>query len=225
MRTLPGALLVLGLAVGAGLAGCATQAADDPSQEDTFSLGEKHLLPPELFDSKLRVTVGEPEKEPLAQPISFPHNRHVSVLGMDCEYCHSGARKGFHAGVPPTQVCMGCHKMIDPKNRTLMDADGKTTQLERLAAYYDSGENIPWVKVHDLPDYVYFSHKRHVLGGVQCQECHGAVQEMTVNQRVASLKMGWCLDCHATHPKIDENYGDKAELRRAELKDCYTCHK
>lgn len=120
---------------------------------------------------------------------------------------------------------MGCHKMIDPKDRELKTADGKMTQLEKLQEYYDSGEPIPWVKVHDLPDYVYFSHKRHVVGGVQCQECHGAVQEMTVNQRVSSLKMGWCLDCHATHPKIDENYGDKAELRRAELKDCYTCHK
>lgn len=226
MRTLPGALLVLGLAIGAGLAGCATQAADDPKQEeDTFSIGSKNLLPPELFDSKLRVSVGEPEAEPLAQPISFPHNRHVSVLGMDCQYCHSGTRKGIHAGVPPTQLCMGCHKMIDPTNRELMTADGKMTQLEKLKEYYDSGENIPWVKVHDLPDYVYFSHKRHVLGGVQCQECHGPVQDMTVDQRVATLKMGWCLDCHATHPKIDENYGDKAELRRAELKDCYTCHK
>ena len=215
MRTLPGTLLVLGLTVITGLSGCATQAAED-AQEELFPLGPKELLPPELFDDKLRVAVGEPERVALEQPIAFVHNRHVQTLGMDCQYCHSGARKGIHAGVPPTQVCMGCHKMVDTTDRP---------ELEKLKGYYERNEEIPWVKVHDLPDFVNFSHKRHVLGGVECQECHGPVQEMTVGQRVSSLKMGWCLDCHATHPNIDETYGAKAELRRSELKDCYTCHK
>jgi len=223
MRTLPGALLVLGLALGAGLAGCATQAAVD-AEQDTFPLGSKNLLPPELIDDNLRVAVGEPETEAIKQPIQFPHNRHVQVLGMDCQYCHSGARKGIHAGVPATQVCMGCHKMIDDGSTTADPADDRP-ELVKLKAYYEKGEPIPWVRVHDLPDFVNFNHKRHVAGGVQCQECHGPMQELEVAQRVASLKMGWCLDCHATHPKVDENYSDKAELRRAELKDCYTCHK
>ena len=215
MRMLPGTLLVLGLALGAGLAGCATQAAME-EDEELFPLGSKNLAPPELFDSNLHVAVGEPEKEPIAQPIQFPHDRHVAVLGMDCQYCHSSARKEIHAGVPPTQVCMGCHTMIDTTERP---------ELVKLKEYYESGEPIPWARVHDLPDFVYFSHKRHVQGGLECQECHGPMQELGLAQRAASLKMGWCLDCHATHPKIDENYGTKAELRRSELKDCYTCHK
>jgi len=220
MRTLPGTLLVLGLALGAGLigtvtTGCATQAAED-SKEELFELGTKNLLPPELFDHNLRVAVGEPEKSPIQQPIQFTHTRHVQTLGMDCQYCHSGARKGIHAGVPATQICMGCHSLVETTDRP---------ELVKLKEYYEKNETIPWNRVHDLPDYVYFSHKRHVLGGVECQECHGPVQEMDVNRRTSSLKMGWCLDCHAQHPKIDENYGAQAELRRSELKDCYTCHK
>ena len=219
---LPGALLVLAMVSGAALSldGCATEAVTDNDAEDTFPIGSKNLLPPELFEDNLRVAVGEPPDEVIQQPINFPHVTHVTNLGMDCNYCHSGARKGIHAGVPPTQVCMGCHKLIDSTNRP---------ELEKLKAYWadGNGEPIPWVKVHDLPDFVYFSHKRHVVAGLQCQECHGNVQEMPApgNKRVASLKMGWCLDCHAQHPSIDENYQTEAELRRAELKDCWTCHK
>ena len=218
MRQLPGALLVFAVASGAllGSTGCATEAAADNAAEDAFTRGTKNLLPNELFEEGLVVAVGTPPEEPLPQPIAFPHDRHVQTLGMDCQYCHSGARKGIHAGVPPTQLCMGCHNMVPTEGRP---------ELDKLKDYYAKGEPIPWVKVHDLPDFVTFNHKRHVLGGVQCQECHGQVQEMGVAQRVSSLQMGWCLDCHAQHESIDENYKDKAELRRAELKDCYTCHK
>jgi hypothetical protein len=117
---------------------------------------------------------------------------------------------------------MNCHKMVPSEGRS----EEAQADLAKLKDYYERGEVIPWVKVHDLPDFVYFSHKRHVLGGVQCQECHGEVQrDMTVAYRVSELTMGWCLNCHKEHPKVDENYGAQAELRRAELKDCYTCHK
>ena len=85
---------------------------------------------------------------------------------MDCEYCHSEARKSLHAGVPPTQTCMGCHAYV----RTDMPEIAKLTEL------WKSGDPTPWQKVHDLPDYVYFTHKRHVKAGVQCTECHGQVQ-------------------------------------------------
>jgi hypothetical protein len=226
MRPLPGAILAYAMftAPVLGLTGCATEAAADAdSPADTFPIGKKNLLPPEVssappWDVDLRVAVGEPEADPLQQPIAFPHDRHVKVLGMDCQYCHSGARKGIHAGIPPTQVCMGCHKAVSTEGRP---------ELDKLKAYWNegNGEPIPWVKVHDLPDFVYFSHKRHVVAGVACQECHGQVQDMQVDQRVAPLNMGWCLDCHAQHESIDTNYGPKAELRRAELKDCWTCHK
>jgi len=223
------------------LAGCATQAAEG-SKPETFPLGIKNLLPPELvvklptaaievidpalLEKNLQTTepqakelvvhVGAAEKEPRPQPIAFPHNTHVQKLGMDCQYCHSSARKGIHAGVPSTQLCMGCHEVV-PK-------DGRP-ELAKLAEYWEKGESIPWNKVHDAPDFVHFNHKPHVRAGVECSECHGQVSEMGVAQRVSTLQMGWCLDCHAQHPSIDTNYGDKAELRRAELKDCYTCHK
>lgn len=225
MRQLTRATLAIVLFTGAavGMAGFATranaeddEASAEEASEETFTIGMKNLLPPELFDRNLVVTVGQPLEEAIEQPIAFTHERHVKTLGMDCNYCHSNARKGVHAGVPATSVCMGCHALVDTTDRP---------ELVKLKEYWDKGEVIPWKKVHDLPDYVYFSHKRHVVAGLDCQECHGEVQNMTVNERVAPLNMGWCLDCHAQHESITENYGTKAELRRAELKDCWTCHK
>jgi hypothetical protein len=220
MQKLPGVLLVSALAAGA-VAGpliWADRAAAENDAADLFPTGTKNLLPPELFDRELVVQVGQPLREPIEQPIAFPHDRHTKDLGIDCQYCHSGARKGPHAGIPSTQLCMGCHSLVSTEGRP---------ELDKLKEYYKDGqgEPIPWKKVHDLPDFVYFTHKRHVLAGVQCNECHGEVQEMGVAERVATLEMGWCLDCHAQHESIDQNYGEKAELRRAELKDCWTCHK
>lgn len=216
MRQLPGNFLVFAAVSGALLAGCAPDAAAQNEAEEVFTIGSKNLAPPELFEENLVVSVGKTLDEPLEQPILFPHDRHTKVLGMDCQYCHSGVRKGIHAGIPSTQLCMGCHNLVPTEGRP---------ELDKLKAFAASGEPIPWAKVHDLPDFVYFSHKRHVLGGLQCQECHGRVQDMTVVERTATLQMGWCLDCHAQHDNIDINYGTQAELRRAELKDCWTCHK
>lgn len=217
MRMRNGGALALAatIAVAAGSGGCAGKAAAENDDAEVFPIGSKNLLPPELFTDGLRVAVGQVESAPYDQPIAFPHDRHVKTLGLDCQYCHSGVRKGIHAGVPSTKVCMGCHSLVDTAGRP---------ELDKLKDYAAKGE-IPWVKVHDLPDFVYFSHKRHVTAGLECTECHGEVQEMGVVQRAASLKMGWCLDCHAQHESIDTNYGTKAELRRAELKDCWTCHK
>jgi hypothetical protein len=186
----------------------------DPSQDELFPLQPYALIP----DLDGQVAYGSVENaEVLEQPIAYSHKLHAGELQIACEYCHSGARRSIHAGVPETGTCMNCHKVIPSKDRP---------ELEKLKEFYDSGKPIPWQKVHDLPDFVYFSHKRHVRGGVECQECHGEVQdEMTVAYRVNTLEMGWCLDCHRDHPKVDENYGASAELRRAELKDCLTCHK
>jgi len=138
---------------------------------------------------------------------------------------------------------MGCHKHVKTE----------LPEIQKLADYWAEGEGdpIPWKKVHDLPDHVHFSHKRHVQAGVNCTECHGQVKLQGQKQRVVvtregangvvsvdeemmvtdvmvretTLQMGWCVNCHRGHPSIDENYGDKADLRRAELKDCWTCHK
>jgi hypothetical protein len=173
------------------------------------------------------------------QPVEFPHYRHVTELGMDCQYCHTAARKSIHGGVPETQTCMNCHQYV-------MSVKDKP-EIKKVLDSYAANEPIAWKKVHDLPDFVHFSHKRHVQGGVQCTECHGqvglqgqvstwseddghgsTVQKTGIRNvmiRETSLQMGWCLDCHASHPSIDKNYGDQANLRRAELKDCWTCHK
>jgi hypothetical protein len=181
------------------------------------------------------------------QPIQFTHFRHVTELGMQCEYCHDAARKSIHGGVPSTQTCMNCHTYV-AKDRP---------EIKKIQEYWDKKEPIPWSKVHDAADFVHFNHSRHVQGGVECTECHGQIglQGKQIEQpavdasgkpvldeagkpvmekvippgqvmvRETTLQMGWCLDCHASHPSIDKNYGDKANLRRAELKDCWTCHK
>ena len=198
--------------------------ADDASEE-LFPTGYKYLLPPispilsnpNRDPATERVAYGAVGDEVLEQPIEYSHKLHAGELQIDCEYCHSGARRSIHAGVPSTKVCMNCHTLVDSTERP---------ELEKLKKYFADSEPIPWVKVHDLPDFVHFSHKRHVRGGLQCQECHGEVQdEMTVAVRKSELTMGWCLQCHEPHEKVDENYGAQAELRRSELKDCWTCHK
>ena len=121
---------------------------------------------------------------------------------------------------------MGCHSWID---------DTDKPALTYLKTYWEDEEPIAWTKVHDLPDFAYFNHSIHVQPGlnkdgepstqrVACQECHGNIQERTVAVREATLEMGWCLDCHENHESIDHNYKDKAQVRRAEIKDCWTCH-
>ena len=180
---------------------------------EAFPQGEKILYP----DPRgVTVAYGNVSDVVYDQPLAYSHKLHAGELQIQCEYCHSNARRSIHAGVPATGTCMNCHKMVDATDRP---------ELQKLQKYYETGEPIPWVKVHDLPDFVYFSHKRHVLGGVECAECHGDMTQVTVAPRVSTLRMGWCLDCHKNHPKVDENYGAGAELRRAELKDCWNCHK
>lgn len=223
-------MLVMALSMAAGCLDVPSDWPDDPRFPK-----ERHELVP-LLEGQF--ATGIPTGEALEQPIQFPHYTHVTTLNMQCEFCHSEARKSIHAGVPPTQTCMNCHKYVKTER----------PEIVKLKGYYDRGEPIPWQKVHDLPDYVHFSHKRHVRAGVNCTECHGQVglqgqpqpvptydesgnvsgEDLAVTEvmvRETSLQMGWCLDCHGSHPSIDENYGDAAELRRAELKDCWTCHK
>ena len=199
------------------------------------------------------VAYGAVSMEPLEQPIAYSHMLHAGddegQLGIECQYCHFNARRSKHAGVPSSSTCGNCHNHDGNESLPAMTAgvdsqvggpgDVETAlaceqmeaepecrpELVKLANYIESDQPIPWRKVHDLPDFVYFTHKRHVMAGVECQECHGEVQDtMTVARRVAELNMGWCLDCHEEHSSVDENYGSLAELRRAEMKDCWTCH-
>jgi len=120
------------------------------------------------------------------QPIAFSHKVHAGDNGFPCLYCHQHAAESPVAGVPPVKTCMGCHEAIATDR----------PEVEKLASYWEEERPIEWVKVYDTPDFVRFTHKRHVRGGVDCTECHGPVTEMTVMRRVSSLSMGWCVGCH-----------------------------
>lgn len=141
------------------------------------------------------------DRHPL-QPITFSHRIHAGDNSIPCLYCHIYAERSTAAGVPSVQRCIGCHNIIKK------DAP----EILKLTDYWERKEPIPWIKVHNLPDFVYFSHKRHIRGGVQCNSCHGEVSRMDVVTRVSSLKMGWCIDCHMLN---DVKNG----------RDCWTCHK
>lgn len=120
------------------------------------------------------------------QPVPYSHALHAGKLGLDCRYCHSTVEKAGMAAIPPTEVCMNCHKGIFPNS----------PKLAPVRKSYADGTPIPWVKVHDLADYVYFNHSAHVNVGLGCAECHGPVHQMDVVQTVKPLNMGWCLECH-----------------------------
>lgn len=120
------------------------------------------------------------------QPVPFDHSLHAGQLGMDCRYCHASVEKSGTSSVPAAQTCMNCHSII------------KTTSplLEVVRQSYATGEPVPWVKIHQTPDYVYFNHSVHVNRGVSCVECHGKVNEMAVVSHAKPHSMSWCLDCH-----------------------------
>lgn len=120
------------------------------------------------------------------QPVPYSHAMHVGELGLDCRYCHMTVEDASFAAIPPTQTCMNCH--------TSIRAD--SVRLEAVRKSYETGEPVPWVKVHDLPDYVYFNHSAHVNKGVSCVSCHSRIDKMEVVQQEKPLSMGWCLDCH-----------------------------
>ncbi|HEU5415470.1 MAG TPA: cytochrome c3 family protein, partial [Candidatus Angelobacter sp.] len=127
-----------------------------------------------------------------AQPIAFPHKVHSGDNRIPCLYCHYAARTSRHAGIPPTSVCMNCHTLLEKQ----------TVEIEKLKEYVQQQRPIRWVKIHNLPDFVYFNHSQHVLSGVACQKCHGPVESMTRVTQFAPLTMGWCLQCHREHANV-----------------------
>lgn len=154
-----------------------------------------------------------------AQPIYFPHSVMAGKHEVPCEYCHTEARKGPHAGIPPVSLCMKCHQEVQTK-----DARGNVkASIRALLGYWERKEPIPWVKVHDLADFVYFDHSRHLTqkAGLACEDCHGDVKSMDRVRRVNSLKMGWCLDCHKQAPPED---APPWQETRAPI-NCSTCHR
>lgn len=157
------------------------------------------------------------------QPIHYSHRIHAGVNQIDCKYCHSSARKSKHSGIPSLNVCMNCHKYIanvsDTTYQKGMQEFGKDYNKEIKKLYeavgWDednqryTGESKPvkWVRIHNLPDFAYFNHSQHVtVAGVECQECHGPVEEMEILYQYSPLTMGWCINCHReTNVNLESN--------------------
>ncbi len=176
------------------------------------------------------------------QPIAFSHRLHAGELQVDCLYCHFGAETSRHAGIPAASICMNCHKFVTTTLGALRAEDELATEEERKAnrivspeiqKIYDAlaldeemnpipnreTKPIEWIKIHNLPDFVYFDHRAHVRAGVACQRCHGAVETMERVSQVGDLRMGWCVNCHRSVNKS----GIGGQRVHAPI-DCATCH-
>jgi hypothetical protein len=171
---------------------------------------------------------------PREQPVPFSHQHHVGGIGIDCRYCHTTVEISNSANIPSTKICMNCHSQIWAASPT----------LEPVRESFRKDKSIPWIRVHDLPDYAYFNHSIHVNKGVGCSTCHGRVDRMPLVWQHASLQMEWCLDCHR-HPEkyvrpreevFDMEYkppAEQIELGRKLIKEykiqsfthCSTCHR
>ena len=120
------------------------------------------------------------------QPVPFSHKHHTRELGIDCRYCHTSVENAGFAGIPPTQTCMNCHKQIWLES----------PMLEPVRSSFRTDVSIEWIRVHDLPDFVYFNHSIHVHKGIGCSSCHGRVDMMNLTWQESSLQMEWCINCH-----------------------------
>lgn len=187
------------------------------------------------------------------QPIHFSHKIHAGDNGIDCKYCHSSARTSKTSGIPSLNVCMNCHKSIYEYNGETTPEhskefyDGEIKKLYKAAGWDDAEQKytgnsqpVKWIRIHNLPDFVYFNHSQHVtVAGLECQTCHGPIQEMEVVSQFAPLTMGWCIECHRTtnvnmkdnayyekiHEQLAKKYGVK-EVTEAQMGglECGKCH-
>ena len=163
------------------------------------ALARMSLVLTGLIVIALGVTLDELQRSPWVtrqgqrpdQPVPFSHKHHVQGLGLQCQYCHTTVEKSSYAGIPPTKTCINCHAQIWTNAQL----------LEPVRASWATGQSLPWTKVHDLPDFVYFSHEIHVNKGLGCSSCHGRVDQMPLMYAENTLQMEWCLDCHRNPAK------------------------
>jgi predicted CXXCH cytochrome family protein len=147
-------------------------------------------------------------KKPEHQPIDFYHYVHTKEQKIDCLYCHRTAETADYAGMPSTQLCMGCHRSVIPQY----------PEVWKVRSYWELGEGIPWKRVNQLPDHVYFSHKAHtVVGKLGCATCHGQLENMAGAMQTVPLTMGWCLKCH-------EQPNPTTQKQTAST-ECSACHR
>ena len=197
-------------------------------------------LSPAAGSAQQLLTEGDLEKIPAGpQPIKFSHKIHAGANQIQCQYCHVYARRSKVSGAPAVALCMGCHRFVNPN----------LSEIQKVAKYWEDKEPIPWVKIHDIPDFVRYDHSRHVGAqnevyptGVPCQQCHGPIETMDVVKKFNPKfgQMGWCLDCHMTVPGTLAQKRGTAESQtsmrllhskhpagnyeRPRLTDCLTCH-
>ncbi|TRO64553.1 c-type cytochrome [Christiangramia sabulilitoris] len=188
------------------------------------------------------------------QPIHYSHRIHAGENQIECKYCHSSARVSKHSGIPSLNVCMNCHKAIaEVAPETATEEYSKEFYDNEIAKLYEatgwdpatrtySGEEKPvkWVRIHNLPDFAYFNHSQHVtVAGIECQKCHGPIEEMEIVYQNAPLTMGWCINCHREtniriegneyyekiHEELSKKYGVE-ELTAAQMGglECGKCH-
>lgn len=147
------------------------------------------------------------------QPVKFSHRLHVAENEIDCYYCHSSAERSRYAGIPSNTVCLNCHNVV------LEGQNSGTWEIDKLYTFQQRQETVHWVKVHNLPDHVFFSHAQHVgVAKLTCAECHGKVEEMHEIRQVKDLSMGWCLDCHRSS-RVDINDGGYYEVTYKKMRD------
>lgn len=176
------------------------------------------------------------------QPIKYSHRLHAGELEIPCLYCHYAAETSRHAGIPPASVCMNCHKAVTATMDAIRTEDAAAAAEEREPVAVLSEEiakiyaalaldrnaqadpekmpmNIEWVKIHNLPDFVFFNHAPHIAAKVACEQCHGEVGTMEQVSQISTLSMGWCLKCHQAQP----HFASVPE-RTPDLSDCAICH-
>ncbi len=178
--------------------------------------------------------VGVEQNYAPVQPIAFSHKLHAGDNQINCNYCHTGAYKGKQSNIPSLNICMNCHTYIKKGPNT------GEAEIKKLTDAYAAGTPIKWVRVHNLPDLAYFNHSQHTqVAGIECQKCHGPIEEMEVVKQQSNLTMGWCINCHretAVNSK-DNAYYDRLLKVHAESKkkndmtaeemgglDCSKCH-
>jgi len=163
------------------------------------------------------------------QPVKFSHHVHVGVNEINCTYCHAKVTQGPKASLPGADTCMNCHSQV--KGST----DAYQREIKKVREAWRTGTPIRWVKVHDLPDHVQFSHQPHILRGVQCSECHGQIPKSDIEKDLSDydniavekrFNMGWCIECHRQQDYVPEGATPKAPNTRVQnaSTNCATCH-
>jgi len=139
-----------------------------------------------LIFTLMRSSWATKQDEFVEQPLQFSHAHHVGGMGLDCRYCHTSVEKSSFAGIPPTKTCMNCHSQIWTN----------APILEPVRASFRNDKPLNWIRVNDLPDFVYFNHQIHIKQGVGCDTCHGPVDKMPLMYQAKPLLMEWCVGCH-----------------------------